>query len=122
MSAEDMAAKAAAERDQSAVISLPPQEQWDILRRDQIAEDAKYAEGPHRFSMGRMPLQMFGQGFEIQSAVSDNADKILLLQLGGSGSGIPIDFQGDGIVQIWIAPEDLAKARFDRTTTTFDMT
>ncbi|GAB5436281.1 MAG: hypothetical protein FalmKO_14060 [Falsiruegeria mediterranea] len=73
------------------------------------------------FSLGTMPLQMFGQGFEIQSAISDHAGDSLLRQLGDS-CGLPVGFGSDGIVQLWITPEDLANAKFDKVRMTFEMT
>ncbi|MEL7115781.1 MAG: hypothetical protein AAGP08_09345 [Pseudomonadota bacterium] len=37
-------------------------------------------------------------------------------------SGIPISFEGDGILQLWVSPDDLAVGRMDRVTMTLDMT
>jgi hypothetical protein len=66
-----------------------------------------------------MPFQMFGVGDNLQGAVAKQADKILLFQL-GSNFGHALHL-GDCAVQIWITPEDLASARFDRVTTTVAM-
>lgn len=62
---------------------------------------------------------MFGLGFEAQSAVSDHAKNILLLQISDS-FGLPVDVRS--VVQIWITAEDLAQGRFDRVELTADAT
>jgi hypothetical protein len=40
----------------------------------------------------------------------------------GDSCGLPVGFGPDGIVQLWITPEDLANAKFDKVRMTFEMT
>ncbi|MDJ0637923.1 MAG: DUF1963 domain-containing protein [Paracoccaceae bacterium] len=100
----------------AAFEAFPQETRWDsrVIAASGPATDLN-------FCLGTMPLQKFGTGFEIQSAVSDNADKVLLLQIGDS-FGLPIGFGPDMIVQLWVPPDDLAAARFDQVTLTADMT
>lgn len=108
-------------RHNRALSRLGPEERFDALRKERLRVELRRSEGVFNFKMGTMPLQMFGHGFEVQDAVSKNADKVLFLQLGDPLSGIPIDFGGDGVLQIWIAPRDLAEGQFDRITATLDL-
>ncbi len=90
-------------------------DQWDC----HIIDAANRVVDPC-FSIGPIPLQMFGSGFEVHHAVSDHADDVLLFQF-GDGVGVPIDFGKYGVVQLWISPEDLANARFDRVRMSFEI-
>lgn len=95
--------------------ALSLSEQWDCH-----IIDAANAENDPAFSSGPMPLQMFGCGFEMQHAVSDHEDDVLLFQF-GDGMGTPLNFGPGGLVQLWISQEDLANARFDRVKLTFEI-
>ncbi|MBO9452850.1 DUF1963 domain-containing protein [Tropicibacter sp. R16_0] len=110
------ACKNAEKRHKSRFDMMSQADRWD----SRVIHESGQSAAPG-FSLGTMPLQMFGQGFEIQSAVSDHVGDILLLQLGDS-CGLPVGFGPDGIVQLWITPEDLANARFDNLRMTFEMT
>jgi hypothetical protein len=72
----------------------------------------------YRMPIGALP-QMFGLGADIQNAVLEHIDDVLLLQL-------PYDdmmewrFGDNGAFQFWISPADLAERRFDVATLTFD--
>ena len=121
-----IAVKKATKRDDAACAEMSASELWAFRREDAAADQARQREESAKsnncFTLGVMPLQMFGQGFEIQSAVTENADKVMLLQFGDPDSHIPIHFSGDGIFQVWIEPKDLAQGRFDRIHTTLDAT
>lgn len=89
-----------------------------------IAWQAKVARSTYFEGVGpiqgynQQPLQMFGEGDDIQSTAFENRDKIMLLQLGNRfGTGINY---GDTAIQIWISPKDLAQGRFDRIEHTVD--
>ncbi len=110
------ASECARERFATHFESLSQSVRWD----SRVIQSSRYSYEPG-FSLGTMPLQMFGLGFEIQSAVSDHADHVLLLQIGDS-FGLPLDIGPDMIVQLWIKPDDLAAGRFDRVEMTMDMT
>ncbi|MDA7966259.1 DUF1963 domain-containing protein [Ruegeria sp.] len=110
------ASKDAEIRHKSLFGRLPQDSRWDS--RIIHASDTS---SPNGFSLGTMPLQMFGQGFEIQSAVTDHAKDVLLMQFGDS-FGLPLEFGPDMIVQLWISPEDLAAGQFNNVSMTQDMT
>ena len=65
--------------------------------------------------------QMFGQGVDIQTAASDNAEEgnHLLLQLTYDDMMF-WGFGDNGAYQFWISPEDLAKGNWDGATMTFE--
>lgn len=63
--------------------------------------------------------QMFGLGANIQTAVDDHADDVLLLQLSYDDM-MEWRFGDMGAYQFWIAPDDLAAQRWDRVTITFE--
>lgn len=110
------ASKRAAQRYAAKSAELPQATRWDsrVVR-------AATPSAETGFSLGIMPLQMFGLGFEIQSAVSEHAEDVLLLQIGDS-FGLPLQIGPDMILQLWITPEDLAAGRFDQVEMTLDMT
>lgn len=66
------ACKRAEKRHKSQFDMMPFSDRWDsrVIRASGQSAQAG-------FSLGTMPLQMFGQGFEIQSAVSDHANDVL---------------------------------------------
>jgi len=111
----------AVQRDEDVLVKMSPTARWEQHRADALIEEAKYSDSPNRFGMGAMPLQMFGHGFEVQNAVRENADMVLLLQLGDPSSGIPVKCC-DGLLQLWIDPDDLAHGEFDSIITTLDCT
>ncbi|KIC41951.1 hypothetical protein RA27_00620 [Ruegeria sp. ANG-R] len=110
------ASKNAEIRHKSLFDRLPQDSRWN----SRIIH-ASGTSSPNDFSLGTMPLQMFGQGFEIQSAVTDHANDVLLMQFGDS-FGLPIEFGPDMVVQLWISPEDLAAGQFNNVSMTQDMT
>ncbi len=62
-------------------------------------------------------VQMFGAGYLMQNAAIKNENKVLLFQI-ANGGGLELD----GILQVWIAHEDLAAGRFDQAFGTFETT
>lgn len=108
--------KRAAERHFVENIHIPKEVRWDsrvISAINAIKRQPK--------TSGVMPHQMFGMGFEMQSAVTQFYNHILLFQI-GDPYGLPLEFGPDMVVQLWITPEDLAAGRFDRVQRTLDMT
>ena len=104
-------------RHESSFEALDQTKRWDS--RVIQAGSPKHEPG---FSLGIMPLQMFGLGFEIQSSVTDHADDVLLFQIGDS-FGLPLENIGpDMVIHLWIKPEDLAAGRFENVVMTMDMT
>ena len=97
-----------------------------VARWDQrlLHADAKSAGSPDRFSamFPGEPLQMFGQakGTQNQAADYDISDRVLLMQI-GDAEGLPLKLSGDVVMHLWIAPDDLAKGRFDTVETTVSM-
>ena len=69
----------------------------------------------------RAAIQMFGEGYLLQHAALRHAQDVLLLQL-AEPFGTGISFMGDALLQLWIAPDDLSAARFDRVKATFETT
>jgi len=80
-------------------------------------------EGSVNFgSWGEAPFQMFGAGYEVQSSVEMNSNKILLMQIGAC-FGLPLTLGGStGIFHYWITPEDLQRRLFDNVSHTCDCT
>ena len=112
------ASENAAAREEARFNAMPQDTRWDSRV---IQSQPEPPSDGHRFNLGTMPLQMFGLGFEIQSAVSDHARDVLLLQIGDS-FGLPLEIGPDMILQLWINPDDLAEGRFDRIEMTLDGT
>ena len=63
--------------------------------------------------------QMFGHGCQIQDAAEIHADKHLLLQLHADAL-MDWVFADGGVIQFWIAPQDLARQAWDRVTVTVE--
>lgn len=63
--------------------------------------------------------QMFGAGLDVQGAPEEHADDVMLLQL--TSDKMLHWMWGDvGVLQFWIAPDDLRAARFERTVMTIE--
>lgn len=91
---------------------------WQARRWDSRIVQAHAALG---HTPGRlMPNQLFGHGFEMQRAVTDHRQDVLLLQF-GDAFGLPLEIGPDMVVQLWISADDLASGIFDRVTMTMEM-
>lgn len=65
------------------------------------------------------PHRMFGAGHSIQGAPERMADHLLLLELDSDRSA-NLMWGDTGVLQLWIAPADLADSRFDRAVATVE--
>ncbi|MEM9425745.1 MAG: DUF1963 domain-containing protein [Pseudomonadota bacterium] len=65
-------------------------------------------------------IQMFGAGYLMQHAAVEHEDKVLLFQI-SNGGGLTLG-EIDGILQIWIAHDDLAAGRFEGAFATLETT
>ena len=74
--------------------ALPQQTRWD----SNVIREGGYAMDP-QFSLGSMPTQMFGFGFDIQRSAAEHVDDVLLLQLGDC-SGLPVKMGPNMILQL----------------------
>lgn len=105
----------------------------DYVRMDMVAAFEHTAQALHKLHPERPAavqndygdadqaarnVQMFGAGYLLQTAAVQHEDKVLLFQLSDAG-GL---FFEDGIVQLWITPDDLAAGRFDRVISTMECT
>lgn len=63
-------------------------------------------------------VQMFGAGYLCQHAAIEHEDKVMLFQI-SDACGIEVL---DGVMQLWIAEDDLANARFSKTIVTLEST
>ncbi|WP_425041266.1 DUF1963 domain-containing protein [Primorskyibacter sp. S187A] len=118
----DDAIERAMARREVALSAMDVDERWQNVLWDQERKAENMAASTSNFSTGAMPLQMFGRGLDIQGAVEANAENVMLLQIGGDHAGLPLDFGGDGVLQLWMAPEDLAQARFEKMMFSADFT
>ncbi len=101
-----------------AQIDLRTVADWHILGQTTLPPPR---EDGHNFGdSSRVPIQMFGAGYLMQHAAVEHADKVLLFQL-SEGFGLPVKLH-HGILQVWIAPEDLAAGRFDTAFSTAECT
>ena len=112
------AVKRANERHTRAIQASPQIDRWD--ERVAKANEPAPKDDRHRFSMGPMPLQMFGHPFEIQTPPEELSDHLLLMQFGDS-CGLPIQFGPSVIVHLWIKPGDLAVGDFSKAYQTLEM-
>ena len=94
-------------------------DRWD-LRLAKIYSSAASKSDHARAVLGTTPLQMFGRGDAVQSAVDDHIGDTLLLQI-GEAFGLPLDIGPDMAVHLWIKPEDLRSGCFDHVETTIEM-
>lgn len=111
-------AKAAFDEDLRAAVNTLSQTQlWDKYAIEETAP--KDPDPRFVFTMGEIVPQMFGFGFTVQREAQDRRGEVLLFQLGDS-FGLPISLRGDGVLQLWIMPEELAEGEFDHVETTVE--
>ena len=80
---------------------------------------SKHNFGDH---YGGYMMQMFGLGDVVQSAPLENADKVMMMQIGAC-YGLPLNLGGStGLFQFWMKEEDLADRRFETIVATGEMT
>lgn len=99
---------------------LSQKDRWDLKLLNINARSMAVPERTNA-ALGTTPLQMFGHGDGIQTAVDDHIGDVLLMQI-GEASGLPFDIPPDMVVHLWISPEDLAAGNFDHVETTVEMT
>lgn len=82
----------------------------DLEPKHDFGDDARAAQN----------VQMFGAGYLMQHAAVENEDKVLLFQI-SNGGGLTLG-EIDGILQLWIAHDDLAEGRFSAAFATMETT
>ncbi len=92
---------------------------------DKRARDEKpKPASKHNFGdyYGQNMMQMFGLGGVVQYAPIENADKIMMMQIGAC-SGLPLKLGGStGLFQYWMDEDDLIARRFETIFVTGEMT